>query len=357
MERITLKLAETNQYGKAGQVVTLALQPADVHDPTELSTYLAGYSNGRFRADEASPIVLVDNDSDKFRNFNSDDTFRRVDVKTSIQGAIPEVDPSTVISTYKVVDRLIGSFIPARTEKQTGNSYSPRMAASRRCMRAILLDREIDVFGTPLLGTTTNFNSAVRFPLGANANWGLLTTQGEGSASDPMFDVQNAMVNSAEVITDNWMNPKTAFGFLRHSKVRNHMRQMIGDGAADAAILQVQNAQAKGASVDFRIPGLPPFRVVGGKVKNESTGNLDFILADGVVVGTVSLDGVPEDGEEIATTYTFRSRGIAGNGIQTREFFVDGRGPNGGTMVVATMADIAVMTGSNCGYIITGALQ
>jgi hypothetical protein len=355
MERITLKLAETSHLGRAGEVVTLALQPADVHDPTELSTYLAGFGNGTFRADEASPVILMDNDSDKYRNFNSDDTFRRVDVKGSVQGAIPEVDPSTVLNTYKVVDRMIGSFIPRRTELQTGNNYRPREAAARRCKRAILIDREYDIFAT-LLGTTTNFAAANRFVLGANANWGLLTTQGEGTASDPMFDVQNGMVTSAQMVTDTWFNPKTAFAFLRHSKVRNHMRQMLGDQAVQQSILAVQEAQATGTTVDFIVPGLPPFRVAGAKGKTEATGALDYILADGVALGLVRPPGVPQDGEEIATTYTFRARGPSGVGFETREFFVDLRGPNGGTMVVASMADIGIMTGNTCGFIITNAL-
>lgn len=357
MERITLKLAEDSHLGRAGQTVTLALQPADVHDPTELSSYLAGYTNAEYRADEASPVILSENDSDKYRNFNSDDTFRRVDVKGSLNGAIPEVDPGSALNTYKVVDRVVGSFIPRRTEMQTGNNYRPRQAAARRCKRAISMDREIDVFGATFLGLTTSFVSAIRFPLGANANWGLLTTQGEGSSSDPMFDVQNAMVNSAQIIAGSWLNPKTAFAFVRHSKVRNHMRQMLGDGAVNQTVTAIKDSAASGVPVDFLIPGLPPFRVAAAKVKNESTGNLDYILADGVVVGVSRPAGVPTDGEEIATTYTFRVKGPSGVGFETREFFIDGRGANGGTMVVTSMADIAIMTGSNCGFIITGALQ
>jgi hypothetical protein len=66
--------------------------------------------------------------------------------------------------------------------------------------------------------------------------------------------------------------------------------------------------------------------------------------------------GVPVDGEEIATTHTFRRRGASSVGFETREFRVEGRG-NGGTMVVANMADIAVVTGNNCGGLIVGAHQ
>lgn len=354
-ERIALTLVEDGPWGKAGQKVTMALTPSDVHDPTEMPSYLAGYKPFEYRADEASPPILVDNDSDKYRNFASDDTFRRVDVKSSPQGAIPEVDPVTSLNTYKVVDRLLGAFIPRQTEEQTGNNYRPRQAAARKIKRKVQLDRELDVWA--LLSLTTNWTTGNVFALGAGFNWGNLTSTGQGTNSDPIFDLQNLITASAQYVNAFWFNPKTAFAFLRHPNVRNHMRQLLGDNAVSDTINQVRNAGVDGTNVDFVIPGLPPFRVAAGKVKNETSGALDYILGDGTCIGVTTPPGVPQDGEEIATTYTFRRRGPSGVGFETREFFVDARGPLGGTMVVASMADIAMMTGSNCGGIITGALQ
>ena len=72
---------------------------------------------------------------------------------------------------------------------------------------------------------------------------------------------------------------------------------------------------------------------------------------------TTPPGGIPLDGEEIATTYTFRRRGVAGVGFETREFRVENRGPKGGVMVVASMADIAIMTGDNVGGRIADVLQ
>lgn len=355
MERIELTLAEDSHLGRAGERVTLALTPQDVHDPTELPTYLAGYAPFEYRSDEASPPVLVDNDSDKYRNFAQDDTFRRVDVKSSPQGAIPEVDPVTSLNTYKVVDRLLGSFIPRQTETQSGNNIRPRQAAARKIKRKIQLDRELDVWA--LLTTTTNWTAGNVFVLGGGFNWGNLTTTGQGVNSDPIFDLQNLVTASAQYVNASWFNPKTAFAFLRHPNVRLHMRQLLGDAVVQETVNQVRSAGVNGQNVDFSIPGLPPFRVVAGKVKNESTGALDYICPDGVLAAVTTPPGVPVDGEEIATTWTFRRRGPSGVGFETREFVVEGRGPLGGTMVVASMADIAIMTGSNCGGLITAALQ
>jgi hypothetical protein len=347
MEQLTIKLADNIKgIGNAGDRVTLSLQPSDVHDPTEIPTYLAGYKPFQYRADEASKVILVDNDEDKFRTFNSDDAFRRVSVKGSDEGKVPEVDPKSVLSSYKVVNRYVGSFIPKQTEAQSGNNYNPLMAASRRCRRALDLDREIDVWD--LLGTSGNWDATVRTALGAAYKWN------GGASSDPMLDVQTGIEKSAQQVTEIWMNQKVANAFLRHDKVRNHMRQLLGDGAAPAAISMVADAGTK--LVDFIIPGLPPIRVVASKVKNESTSALDYILANVAVLVTVP-PGTPTDGEEIASTYTFRRRGPSGTGFEAREFEIADRGPLGGTMIVVSQADLAVMTGNRCGGIITGCIQ
>lgn len=325
--------------GKAGERVTLELKPSDVHDPTELPTYLAGYKPFGYRADEVSPPVLVDNDEDKYRTFSSDDAFRAVNVKSAGTAAIPEVDPQSSLTAYKVIDRFIGSFIPKQTESQTGNNYQPRMAAGRRCRRAIDLDREIDVM--TLIGTSTNFAAGQRTAAG---------TAWDG-AGDPIKDLQTAIEKSAQPVSSIWFNQKVAHAFLRNDNVKDHMRQMLGDQAMSGGLTQL--GMANGVSVDFVIPGLPPFHVVASKVKNETTSALDYNLGDVAALLTVP-PGIPEDGEEIATTYTFRRRGPSGTGYEAREFEIEDRGPLGGTMVVVSVADVAVITANNAGGIVTG---
>lgn len=348
---ITLKLANNVQgIGRAGQTVTLSLTPADVSEPAEMSTYLAGYSPFTFRADEVSPPVFVDKDEDRYRDFSSDDAFRVVDVKGSREGAIPEVDVKSSLTNYKVVDRFLGSFINDITEQNAmadGAPYRPRMRAMRRVGWALQLDREIDVW--TLLDTTGSWAAANTVTLGATFNWN------GGSASDPIADIHARMEASAQQVTGVWFNQQVANAFLRHASVRDHMKQMIGDNAADTALGQVQNAATQ--MVDFRIPGLPPFHVAAAKRKNESTSALDYVLSDSAILVTTPPDGVPMDGEEIATTYTFRRRGVAGVGFETREFRIENRGPKGGTMVVASMADIAQITGNNVGGRIADIIQ
>lgn len=339
MQQFAVKLADDAAgLGKAGQVVHLELRPSDVHDPTELSTYLAGYKPFGLRADEASPVIIVDNQSDKYRNFNEDDAFAPVYVKASTSGAIPEVDPSTTLNTYQTVTRVLGSFILKETEGQGSKAYNVRMAAARRVKRAMMLDREVDVWA--LLGTSTNFASAQRLALTATQNWN------GGSDSDPIRDIHAAVEASAQPVTGIFLNTKAANAFLRHDKVRDFMRQWFGDASPG----EIQKQAGQG-SYDFSLPGLPPIHVVPGKYKPSTT--LDYMLGSVAVLVTAPA-GVPTDGEEIATNYTFRWKGLSGAGFDTREFEVQGRGAYGGTMVVAASSDIAVMIASNAGGIITG---
>jgi hypothetical protein len=317
-----------------------------VHLPEELPTYLAGYKPFGFRADEMSYPIMAPHDEDYHRDFSSANAFRRVDVKASHEGAIPEVDPLTSTTKFKVVDRLLGAFVPQVTEENATGLYRPRQAAMKRIGNAISLDREIDV--VTLLTTAANWTSTNTVTLGAGFQWN------DGANANPIKDLQDRIVASAQTVTDIWFNQQVAFDFLRHPAVRDQMRQMIGDNAASSTLGAVANAGTM--LVDFTIPGFPPFHIAAAKVLNETTGGLDYVFPNDVLLLT-RPPGIPTDGEEIATTYTFRRRGNVGVGYETREFRVEGRGAKGGTMVVVNQADIAVITGSNCGGLLKSAHQ
>lgn len=343
MEQIEMLLAsDVPGVGRQGQRVSLALQPADVHDPTEIPTYLGGYTPFGNRADEVSPVILVDKDEDKYRNWSSDDAFRLVNVKTSNQAVVPEVDPSSSLINYKVIERAVGCFVPAVTQQQAGPNLDPLMAAARNCKRKLMLDREKDVWD--LLGVSGSWNSIVRTTITSGNEWDDQTN------GDPIFDLQTAVEKAWQTVTGCWMTQKTAHTFLRHTSVRAHMRQMLGDGVAPAMAANV--ARATEMAVDFVIPGLPPIHVVASKYKNDTTGLLTPFLSDDVVVLTHTPPGIPKDGEEIASSYTFRRKGPSGTGFEAREFFVPNRGANGGTMIVVSMADVAVMTSNVAGGIV-----
>jgi hypothetical protein len=349
-QQFTLSLSDKDARllgAKPGHPIQLSLGVGDVHVDEELSTYLAGYHPTGFRADEASKVVLVDHDSDIFRTFDEDDAFLPVEVKGAIEAAIPEVDPVSATRTYKVIDRFIGSFVNDIVDRNATKLFRPRQQAMKRVKWALQLDRELDVW-PKLLQLAASWNAAQTVTLGAGFEWN------GGASSDPILDIQTRKEASVQQVTDVWFNERNANAFLRHPLVRDHMKMMIGDNAANAAIGNVANAQQM--DVDFTIPGLANFHVVAGKFKATKTAAPDYILGNHTIL-TTSPPGVPTDGEEIASTYTFRRRGRNGIGFETREFRIENRGPQGGTMVVASNADIAVMTGNNVGGLIRDTVQ
>jgi hypothetical protein len=355
MPEVTMILAEKSHLGEAGQKVTLELTPSDVHDPAEIPSYLAGYRNGAYRADELSPPILMDKDEDKFRSFSSDDAFKPVHVKNNGQANIAEIDTNSSLDNYKVVPRVIGSFISWATENNAGANYKPRMTAARRCANAILMDRELDILGpSGLLTTAGNWASSSQITLGAGAEWLNTTSNAPGADSDPVKDLMDAVSASAQPVSKISMNQKVAFAFIRHPKVRDYIRSMIGDSVQQSMINSISNATQTlgGPASDIYLPGLPPITICTAKMRN-SSGSLVYITPD--VVNLVTIPpGVPTDGEDVATSYTFRRKGPSNTGFESREYELPSRGELGGTMIVVSMADIGKMTGNNCGGIITG---
>ena len=323
-----------------GQRVTLALTPADVHDASELPNYLAGYKPFPFRADEASPPILVSKSNDKYRNFASNDAFRLVTVENSDQAPPPLVDPSSSLTEYKTVNKYLGAFVPKQVESEADN-FSPLMQSAKRVKYALMQNREAEVW--TLLGTNTNWAATQRTAAG---------TAWDAAGGDPILDLQTAIEKSLQPVTDVWMNQQTAHAMLRNDNVKDHMRQFFGDSDVRAIGTSIANAQKQ--AVDFAIPGFPPFHVVAGKYLNETTSTHDYHLGK-VAVLTTRPDSVPTDAEEIASSYTFRRNDGMNTGYTVRQFFVDGLGPLGGEMVVVSVSDIAVITGNTVGGIITNA--
>lgn len=341
-KNITFELIEDVQgVGRKGQAITMALTPQDTFVTSELDTFLGGYTNADFRADEVAPPILVDKETAQVRNLTKNNTFKRVVVDASLQGRINEVDPETELKTYTATHRALGCFVPAITQGQS--VFDVMAAAAVRINTALALDREIRLW-TKLV-TSGNWNAANRVTLAGTFQWG----NPEGAATNPIFDLNNRKLKSAARITDWWMSQEVSDAFLRNTKVKDHMRQMLGDQAPAPQIAQAQRA-------DFVIPGVGVIHVVDPKVLNESTGNLDEILNDSAI-GTHVPAGSIRTGEELATIDTFRVRGPSGTGFMTRQVFLDTRGYAGGTLLIVGHQEDIIMRSDSIGGVIFDVIQ
>jgi hypothetical protein len=317
-----------------GQRVSLSLTPSDVHDASEVPELLQSYKSPKFRADEICPVIPVDQLSDKFRIFNSDNAFQPIVVKTSNEGAIAEVDPESSLDTYTCYLRAIGCFTSAQTEMAA--EFDVKARAAKRCADAIYRDIEIDVM--TLLGTNTNWAASVR--TAAATAW-------DQAGSTPIVDLQTAIRKSYQEVRCIVINLQTAFALINHDDTKDLMRQFKGDGPVTDALNQI--AKSSATSIDFTIPTMPPFKVV----------NSQYVDATGTKVETLGKVAVLISGpespmpDEIMSAASFRWRGPTGTGWSSREYTVEGRGPWGGTMQVVSEASAQKMIATTAGGIIT----
>lgn len=326
---------------RAGQQIMLALQPGDVHVAEEIDTFLAGYAPDEFRADEAVPIIPSDFLTDQFRTFTENNAFRVVDVLASTQSDINEVDPESILRTFICQDRAIGGFIPNVTKHQSRKAYDPRQALARRIRWALALEREVRIFGaTGLLTTAANWNANNVTTIAALSEW-------DTALGDPIRNMQDAEENSVMPITDWFMSVPVFNAFLRNVNVRTYMRTMLGDNAPSPDTVQRKR--------DVNFPGLAPIHVVGGKVLNETTGVIDYIMGE-AVVGIRKPPGGTVNPEDIQTAVTWRYNGPSGTGFITREFELPRRGLHAGQMMVSGYSEDPRFIANNVGALILNTL-
>lgn len=326
---------------RAGQQIMLALQPQDVHVAEEIDTFLAGYAPDEFRADEAVPIIPTDFLTDQFRTFTENNAFRVVNVLASTQSDINEVDPETILRTFICQDRAIGGFIPNVTAYTARKAYDPRQALARRIRWALALEREVRVFGTGgLLTTSGNWNANNVTTIAGGSEW-------DTANGDPIRNMQDAEENSVMPITDWFMSVPVFNAFLRNANVRTYLRVMLGDNAPSPDVVQRKR--------DVTIPGLAPVHVVGGKVLNESTGAIDYIMGE-AVVGVRKPTGGTVNPEDIQTAVTWRFNGPSGTGFITREFELPRRGLHAGQMMVSGYSEDPRFIANNVGALILNTL-
>lgn len=337
--------------GRAGDVIQMTLSPADVINSEEIDSLIVGFTPIGMRADEVCPLHFVDTDIGKYREFGLNNAFRLVNVISSIQADIPEVDIDTSLKDYQVQDRALGGFIPTVTQWNSDNSsfnWDIKTQLAKRIEAGLALDREVRVWST--LVNPNSWAAANRQIISAGAEWN------DPENSDPVLDIMERIEASAAPVTGIWLQPPAAHAMLRSKATLGYIRSMGGDSGALGRDIVDATASPNNKNIDFSIPGLPPFHVVASKVLNETTQALDYILDDTVVL-VCQPAGAETSGEEIMTCKTFRRRGPSGTGYTSREFNLERRGLHGGTFLASGHAEVVKMISPVCGGIIRNVIQ
>ena len=323
--------------GLKGQKVKLTMYPEDVQGTTMiLETLVVGFSQPGFRGEEACPEYLVDTNTGKYQVYNLNNVARLVNVISSPQAAIPEIDVERSWAEYYLVERALGGFVPAVTQWHVDKglaTFDVKSELALTIRAKLLLDHEVRVWST--YTTSGSWNAANRETLGAGVEW----TNANGK---PITNLNARLNASAQPVTDIWFNPLVAQAFLSNPETRDYIKYVKGDTPTPSEIIQAQ--QNTHENLDFRIAGYPPFHVVAGKVYNETTGNLDWILNDTTVL-TSNPPGAGTRKDAIMTARTMRRRGPNGTGYQVIDVPIPPgeRGFHGGSFLAAGNADQVVM--------------
>jgi hypothetical protein len=330
-------------YGKAGEVVNLTVSPSEAVAPAiVIDTLIYGYRQIGMRADEVAPVQLVDRDVGKYQIYGPNNTFRLVNLLSSMQADIPEVDVDRTTADYGVQDRALGGFVPTLTEYNANNtpgSFDVKAGIAKRIAEAFILEREVRTWTT--LKATSTWATANKATIAGGAEW-------NDPTNDALQDFDDRLNASAQAVTDVWMNPLVAQAFLRSQSVRDFLRAMNGDSPTPREIVEATASQQQ---LDFALPGRPMIHVVSGKVLNESTGALDWILDD-TVIFTSNPAGAGAGPDDLVTIKNIRRKGPSGTGFFSREFPLERRGAYGGTFLMSTCAEtLAVISGTVGGAI------
>lgn len=345
--KITLRLAEGSAAGREGELITLAVNPSDTSDQLkEIDTWLGGFENFGYLADQIAPVVLVDQEKARRRDFALENVFERVDTRTGRRGAINELEHMSETQPYETTEYALAAYIPYASEAEAVALYNVKLAHSQTISEKLALDREARVMD--FMTTLANWEPGNRTTILAAGKWN------GGASSDPLADLHARIRASAGRVTAIVMNEDAAFYFLAHPKVQAYMRQHMGDNAPSPELSRAPQAQAV---TTFTLVGYPPIVVSAAKVLNKSTGALDPVLGPDVLLIS-QPPGVPVDGTKMATAVTFRTKGRSGTGWTSNEFIPQtGGGLEKGTMLEAGYKEVTFFGSNRCGGLIKSVIQ
>ena len=345
----TLQMTDAN-----GRVVKMDVNVNDVHTDRAIANYAAGFRLANGVADFAAPVVNVSAQSNKYWTWDKLDAFQQVESLVAAPGAtVREIAPRLSNSAYTCNPYALGAFVPTELEANADSPLNVRMAHMNRVLNALMMGREIRVANT--LRAPGNYGTNFKASLGSTTKWN------GGASSNPVQDLFSRIEAAIMPITDIIMSERSWHDFAQNAGVQKftgYKQQVPGvpyvpsDGSSNG------NSQAFAALL-----GLPPIHIASMKYL-DATGAYSYVWGDDVIlIHRPQGGGLPTDGKDIATAYTFRWDGgnvgdaQVDNGFVVRSFFNPNRGPRGGTQIVCAHNDAEVFIQDSVAGLLTSVHQ
>lgn len=331
---------------ESGHLVKMDLGQSDVHIDSALANYASGYKLAEGCADVAMPVVPVAAASDKYWEWDKDDAMQEVQAsQASPGGAVKEVSPRLSSSSFSTIQYALGAFIPTEIEANADAPLRPAMMHIRRIMNALMLGRERRVATT--MQTAGSYASGFKATIAAGAKWN------GGASSNPVQDLYTRIEAAVMPITDIIMSELVWHDFVQNANVQKYTTYKD-------ATPGIPRATSDQATTYAALLGLPPIHVCAMKYKSAASTYSYVWGNDVVLLHRPAGAGLPLDGQDISSGYTFRwSGGNVGDaavdgGFIVRSFFNPYRGPRGGRQIIVTHNDAEkFITDSVSGLIIS----
>jgi hypothetical protein len=315
------------------------LSVAGVHTASALASFITGYRNEGVVADIVCPPLMVSKASDYYYTFSKNDVFRRVNTTLASEDAEPvEVGPTLSSSTFTCKAYGVSSFIAQGVEANADPGINPMLAAMRRCLAVMAIEREHRV--QALLNNATTFASYTS-TLSSSNYWA------DGASSDPVADIMTAQETADMPITHMVVSRKSWNRFIKNAQVAKYSQF----AATDALSLDPGSLMAR--------LGFAGIQVLISDMKSESTTSgtttLSYVWDDDAFFLHIPA-GADADPTEIPTCRNFRwlkdgaSRDTMG--FRVREWDVPGRGQDGGKKIAVVCNEVETVVAANTGYLL-----
>jgi hypothetical protein len=334
-------LAEDMAGAKEGEVITMAVTVSDVSNTTVLETLLGGYANSEMAADMVSPLVPVQKETFKWRDFSHLNEFAPVEDRVGRTGHISQIEHISEMQEAKVEEHALAAWIPWAAENDADSNYNVRAAHAQMIQSKLALNREIRIWDR--LTSTTNWTAGHYTTLTTNYLWPA------GSTKDPLKDLNTYIKASWQPVTNIFMSAEAAGYFVADTKVVALLERINAAAGSPSTVVDIGSR----AIQTIRLPGYPPIHVCSAKKYVSAA--MGYILDDDIV--GVNLPAQLAGGNTKATHLSFRYRGRSGTGYTVNEYVPWGRGLNGGTMLEAGFSDGDVMVSGTAGFLIKGVVS
>jgi hypothetical protein len=334
-----------DERAESGKVRLMNETITDVRIETPMGNFMQGYKLQEGIADVICPVVMVDQPSKKYWEWNSDDAFQRAgSIATSPGAEVREISPRLSNKRFDTIEYALASAVPTEVIAAAPAPVDPLQAAVRRVQTAMRLEREIRV--AALLRAPGNWDSSLVTTLTATTKWN------GGSASDPISDLVKLIQASWAPVTRIVMGEQAGFAFSTNPNVQKYVAYKTGSAPIPAS------------SQISALFTLPPITIVNQKYRSSAAGlPQTYTWGGDVVLVHEPPGGYPVDGQDIMTCATFRWNGGTTpdgtyvNGWLVRTYFDHKRGPKGSTVTVTVHQDGEVMTSKLAGGLVVGAYQ